>query len=111
MLLRELVLILLLLLPVAAVVFTFWRERKQRAAISLMPFDELRRRPAGESVRLKWEEARERINDWLLFLVITPFVFAVALTFQSRVAYFDIAFAFLCTAVMAAFIQGSFGPC
>ena len=54
--------ILLLLLPPAAVVWLFYRSQKKEKAEAKVPFDELQRRPAGESTRLKVEALSEKID-------------------------------------------------
>ena len=51
-LLVQLALGLLFLLPAAALIYDFVRERKRDAARAVAPFDDLQRRPAGESTRL-----------------------------------------------------------
>jgi hypothetical protein len=49
--LAELGYILLFFIPPAAVILTFYRKHKREKVEAEVPFDEIRRRPAGESVR------------------------------------------------------------
>src|SRR5207245_560781 len=71
---RQVSLIVLCMIPVAVVVFVLSRRRRQWRSKSRVPFRELRRRPAGESLRLKLELLDEKINDGILFLVGFPVV-------------------------------------
>ena len=100
-LIRQLAFFVLLSLPIAAVLFTTWRERTKDSARNLPPFDELRRRPAGESVRLKVEELGEELDVWLMTLLTVPLAFALALSLQPTVGATTIAFYFLTVAVGA----------
>jgi hypothetical protein len=101
-LLRYIGLILLFSFPVGIVFFTIWRERTAESRRSLLPFEELRRRPAGESARVKVEEFGEEIDAWLMMLVITPFFLAIALSFRPDIRLVGIAAFFLAATIMAA---------
>jgi hypothetical protein len=109
-LLRYIGLILLFSLPVAAVIYTIWRERTAESRRSLLPFDELRRRPAGESTRLKAEKLGEKIDEWLVMLAITPLFFAIALDFQPRIGPLKVASYFLAATIVAAIAHRRLRP-
>lgn len=96
--LRQLGLTILLALPAAVLIFYEWRRREQERARSVLPFDELRRRPAGETMRTKVDEISEDFDFSLMMLLILPVVFAVALAAQPRSSVAMIA-AFFATTV------------
>lgn len=101
---------LLLLLPSAAVVFTFARQRKRDDAAAVAPFTEMRRRPAGESLRLKLQELDGKVDEWLLLLVTTPIILAIALTFARAPSLSALLIFFLAAAAAAAFVQSRLRP-
>ncbi len=76
--------LLLPFLPTAALLFYFYRRRKKEISESEAPFDELRRRPAGESNRLRVERLDEKIDPWLMTVLVMPILFVLLLTFQKR---------------------------
>lgn len=78
--LTELGYTLLLFLPPAAVIFTFYRRQKKEKAEAKAPFGEILRRPAGESSRLQIERLNEQIEPWLMILTVAPVVLALCLT-------------------------------
>jgi hypothetical protein len=82
MLVTELGCILLLWLPLAALLFSLFRELKRDHAERVAPFSQLRR-PAGESNRLRVQELDERIDPWLVALTTIPILFALVLTLQK----------------------------
>lgn len=63
--------------PVGLVVFVIHRKRLLWRASSKVPFQELRRRPAGESLRLKLESLDERLYDWILLLMGFPAILMI----------------------------------
>jgi hypothetical protein len=67
----------LCLMPVILVVLKMHRDLKERRARSKSPFKELRRRPAGESLRIKIGELDDQINDRLFLLLGMPIGLAV----------------------------------
>jgi hypothetical protein len=103
--LSEIVYILLLLIPTFAIVFSIARERRREAARWRLPFDELQKRPAGESTRLQLEKYSEKLNEWLLGISTVPVLFALALTFQKHNTFVAITLSFLVVAIFAAFAQ------
>jgi hypothetical protein len=103
--LSEIVYILLLLIPTFAIVFSIARERSREAARWVLPFDELQKRPAGESTRLQLEKYSEKLNEWLLGISAVPVVFALGLTFQKQTTFVSITLFFLVVAVFAAVAQ------
>jgi hypothetical protein len=96
--------VLLLFIPPAAVVFTFYRRQKKEKAEAKVPFDEIRRRPAGESNRLQVERLNEEIDPWLMSLVVLPVVLALCLTF-SKPSLVTTIILFLFCAIMSAVAQ------
>src|SRR5580692_4097747 len=69
----------LCLMPVILVVLKMHRDLKERRARNKSPFKELKRRPAGESLRIKIGELDEQINDRLFFFLGMPIGLAVAM--------------------------------
>jgi hypothetical protein len=59
-------------LPVLLVYSIIVQKRKERRKRSRVPFDELRRRPAGEALRIKLEGLDEKINDTISIMVFVP---------------------------------------
>jgi hypothetical protein len=79
-LIKEVGYVLLLYLPVGALVLWFYLNARKRKSEAVAPFEELQRRPAGESSRVRIEELNEKINPWLMPVVTTPVLLAVWLT-------------------------------
>jgi len=101
---------LLLYLPAAAWLFTAWRRGKLAKAAAKMPFSELRRRPAGESLRLELEKLDEQIDGWLVSLTVTPILLAVGLTFQSIQTLPTVILFFLTAAIATAIAARKLQP-
>jgi hypothetical protein len=79
-LIKDIGYLLLLYLPLGALVlWVYFKARKQKLE-AVTPFAELKRRPAGESNRLRTEELNEKIDSWLMMIVIYPIVLALYLT-------------------------------
>lgn len=93
---------LLLLIPTFAIVFSITRDRKRDSVRSAKPFEELQRRPAGESTRLQLEKHSENLDMWLMGIVAIPVVFALALTLERRMNLVAITLFFLVVAMFAA---------
>lgn len=91
---------LLMFLPVAALIFSLFRELNKDRAASSVPFSELRR-PAGESNRLRVQELDEWIDPWVGVLITLPIVFAVVLTLQKP-SWPLLIFCFVFSAIVAA---------
>jgi hypothetical protein len=108
--LLQLAYVLLFLFPAAALIFDFIRERKRDAAHSVAPFDDLQRRPAGESTRLKLENLDEDIETWLGWILIVPIALALALALQPRRDFILIAGFFLLSAVVTAIAARKLRP-
>lgn len=64
------------LMPVILVILKIRRQRNERRATSRSPFKELRRRPAGESLRIKIAEFDEQIDERLFLLLAMPIALA-----------------------------------
>src|SRR5262245_28593308 len=62
------------LVPTFLVLFVLRYKRQQWAAKSKAPFDELRRRPAGEGLREKLEQFDETIFEKLMSLFVVPYL-------------------------------------
>jgi hypothetical protein len=107
--LAELGYILLLFLPPAAVIVTFYRRQKKEKAEAELPFDEIRRRPAGESSRLQVERLNEQIDPWLLILAVAPVVLALSITLTKASLTVTVSL-FLFCAVISAVVQRKLQP-
>jgi hypothetical protein len=59
-------------LPIGLVMAVIYRKRREQREYSRAPFDELQRRPAGETLRLKLESLDDKINDETNMLVLFP---------------------------------------
>jgi len=64
--------------PLAVVLVALARQRRLRLSQSKAPFDELRRRPAGEAIRVKLAELDEKISEHLMWLVLPPALVAMS---------------------------------
>ena len=80
MLFKEIGYLLLLYLPVGALILWFYLKRRKQESETVAPFEELKRRPAGESNRLSIQELDEKIDPWLVEILIVPLLLAVVLT-------------------------------
>src|SRR5918996_1583950 len=100
-LIKDIGYLLLFYLPVGALVLWFYRNAKKQKLESVVPFAELKRRPAGESNRLRIEELNEKIDLWLMRIVILPIVVALYLTLAKPSLAVVIVF-FLLSAVSCA---------
>lgn len=108
-LLAEFGYILLFFIPPAAVVFTFYRRHRNEKLEAKAPFDEIRRRPAGESARLEIERLSEQIDPWLLVLIVIPAVLAVSWSLSKQTLAGTI-FIFLFCAIASALVQRKLQP-
>ena len=100
----------LFLLPAAALIFDFSRERKKDADRTVAPFDDLQRRPAGESSRLELEKLDEDIEAYLAWLLIVSLALAIGVALQPRFDAKVIAGFFLVAVVVAAIAQRKLRP-
>ncbi len=71
-------------LPAAVLLFSFHLRHKKEMPQSKAPFDELQRRPAGESNRLRVKELNDKIDPWLMTIIVTPILFALSLVLQKQ---------------------------
>jgi hypothetical protein len=83
-LLRAVLLFAVCFIPTTAVVFWIRGRRRELSAASRVPFKELRRRPAGESLRVKLEEFDERIQEESVYLALVPVVCALVAYFGRK---------------------------
>lgn len=95
----------LLLIPTFAIIFSMARERKRNSALSVKPFEELQRRPAGESARLELEKHWENLQMWFMAISFTPVVIALGLTFERHANLVLVTVSFLVVAIFAAVAQ------
>jgi hypothetical protein len=79
--LNLLVAVVLCVLPVALVIALIYRKRNEQREYSRAPFNDLQRRPAGETLRLKLQSLDEKINDEILWLIMFPVSMALGLFF------------------------------
>jgi hypothetical protein len=77
-------LVVVCLVPTVGVLVWIRRQRRAFSAASKVPFRELRRRPAGESLRLKLEGFDEKINEKVAFLAVAPVVCALGAYYARR---------------------------
>ena len=91
---------LLFFVPVGALLFSLYWSRKRDRRETVAPFSELRRRPAGESVRLRVEEVNEQIDPWIFTLTTIPIIGALGVTIRQQsltvVIFVFLAVAMLC---------------
>jgi hypothetical protein len=69
----------LCLLPLALVLTIIFRKRQEQRITSCAPFDELMRRPAGETLRIKLQVLEEKLTDDVLGLILFPMLMAFVL--------------------------------
>jgi hypothetical protein len=94
---KELGYLLLLYLPVGALILWLDRKKRKQKLQAVAPFKELQRRPAGESNRLRIEELNEKMDPWLVTVVIIPLLLAVWLTL-TKASWIVVILFFLCSA-------------
>ena len=82
--LAELGYLLLLYLPVGGLVLWFYLKRRKQESETVAPFEELKRRPAGESNRLRVEELNEKMDPWLM-QILTVALAAIGLAHINKV--------------------------
>src|SRR6476620_68575 len=80
MLFKEIGYLLLLYSPVGALVLWFYLKRRVQESETVAPFEELKRRPAGDCNRLRIEELDEKMDPWLMWIVTVPVLLTVLLT-------------------------------
>jgi hypothetical protein len=108
-LLKELGYLLLLYLPAGALMLWLVRRKRRQKLQAVAPFKELQRRPAGESNRLRIEELNEKMDPWLVTVVITPLLLAVWLTL-TKASWVVVILFFLCSAGSCAIAYGRLRP-
>ena len=64
--------------PSVLVLFLLYRKRQASQAQSRLPFAQTRRRPPGESLRIRLEEIDQQIYEWLVYLAVCPGVLGLA---------------------------------
>jgi hypothetical protein len=99
---RQLLLFGVCFAPVVLVCLVVRVHVRARREASKVPFEELRRRPAGESLRLKLAAMDERIDELGALLVVAPLVVAMAGTFDRSQAVLFAVPAFVFCALWAA---------
>ena len=70
---------ILCLLPLAFALMVIFKERKRQHNLNTVPFKELQRRPAGETLRIKLEDLDDRISDQTTMLMLLPVITVPAL--------------------------------
>lgn len=68
-------------IPTVVVLIVMALERRRRRSQSRVPFKELRRRPAGEAIRVKLEEFSDKISELFMWLVVAPALVAMCALF------------------------------
>ena len=102
--------VLLLLLPIGALLVSFAQQRRRMAAEAIAPFSELRRRPAGESLRMQIDDVSERINRWIICAAASPVILGLMLAAQHRPSAVSISLFFLSAALFCGATQRSLFP-
>jgi len=62
----------------------FYLKRRRQESETVAPFEELKRRPAGESNRLRVEELNEKMDPWLM-QILTVALAAIGLAHINKV--------------------------
>jgi len=75
----------LCLLPTAFVLALIIRKRKEQREICLAPINELSRRPAGESLRIRLEHLEEKLTDDTLGLLLFPLMLILFLAIRHPI--------------------------
>jgi hypothetical protein len=77
-----------------------WWRVERRAARARWPIQELPRRPAGESSRLKIESINEKLMGWMMMFVGWPIVFLVISTYRPIPSLVGMGLAFVVGAIV-----------
>jgi hypothetical protein len=80
-LLRQALLTALCPAPSVLVFFLIYRKRQTTRARSRAPLQQTRRRPPGESLRVRLEEIDEQIYEWMAYLAVSPAIVGLAAGF------------------------------
>ena len=73
--------VVLCVLPVALCIALIYRKRNEQREFSRAPFDDLPRRPAGETLRLNLQGLDEKNNEEFVLLLMFPFLMVLALLY------------------------------
>lgn len=101
---------LLLYVPIAALVWALFRQRKRHEAAARMPFSDLRRRSAGESLRINLEKLNAKIDEWIVVISFGPVAFALVFAVGPRPSLIGLALFFLLVAILAAVAHRALQP-
>jgi hypothetical protein len=93
----------LCLLPLALVLTTIFRKRQEQRVASCAPFDELLRRPAGETLRIQLEALEEKLTDDVLGLILFPMLMVFVLFAMHPKDWIAPVFVFVISAASSAF--------
>ncbi len=94
---------ILCLLPLVLVLMLIFRKRREQLAISRAPFDELQRRPAGETLRIKLEALDEKLTDDIMGLILFPMLMVFVLVLSHPKDWISPVICFLISAGSAVF--------
>lgn len=94
-LLRQILLEVFFITPAFVALAVVAIKRRALRQRSRLPFRELRRRPAGESLRLKLETLDDKLSEWVMYVAALPTVIgiAVAVTRPPSLTFLAIPFA------------------
>lgn len=101
---------LLLYVPIAALLWTLFQQRKRHEKAARMPFSDLPRRPAGESLRIELEKLSAKIDEWLVLISAAPVVFALVFAVGVRPTLIGLVVFFLTIAILAAVAHRALQP-
>jgi len=93
-LLRQVLLEVFFISPALLAAGVVANKRRALRARSRMPFRELRRRPAGESLRLKLETLDDKLSEWIMYVIALPTVVGVvvAITRPPNITFLAVLF-------------------
>ena len=89
---------------------SFLRQRRRNSLAVVAPFNELRRRPAGESLRLRIDQINEAIDYWIIGAIFSPVILGVLLALQPKTEPYRTATFFLAAALLCLVVQGRLYP-
>jgi hypothetical protein len=101
--LRQVLVTIICLIPVVVVLVLIRWQSAAKASRKAAPFQELRRRQAGETIRAKLAELDDKIGHEIALLVFVPILVGVAASYIRPATWFGFAFfiaiSVLCTAL------------
>jgi hypothetical protein len=101
-LVRQVLVTAIFFVPVGVVLWLSRRRLLARSSRKVAPFQELRRRPAGETIRVKLAEFDDKIGQWVAMLALVPILVGVSASLKPPTTWLGfspwIAFSLIYTA-------------